>query len=133
MSEPSCIAPLAAALRHIESTREGGAYPHLGGGNQRALAAAILDALPPDWCGHADLIERLRKTVSDGHDVLDDQRATIVTLRAALEQALDRMEVVWANIGSDVTADQQEVAAQNLYFGMDEIRLAIVNPEEAGG
>ena len=47
MSSPDTPeAALAAALRQIEATRKGGEYPHLGGGNQNRLAAAILAAEP---------------------------------------------------------------------------------------
>jgi hypothetical protein len=52
-------------------------------------ATAILAALPPDWCGHEDLIARLRKTVDEGYGILMEQRANTATLRTALEDVAD--------------------------------------------
>jgi hypothetical protein len=50
-------------------------------------AAAILAALPDDWCGHADLASEMVRDRLLQLGVVKEANATIATLRAALEDA----------------------------------------------
>jgi hypothetical protein len=51
------------------------------------FAAAILDALPPDWCGHEDRINVLRESLAIMREAAVEHRHEIASLRAALERA----------------------------------------------
>jgi hypothetical protein len=55
----------------------------------RDYAAAILAALPPDWCGHADEIAYQKSVVESLHVGMDNALATIATLRAVEQAARD--------------------------------------------
>jgi hypothetical protein len=92
---PDARTALAAALRQIETTRKGGEYPHLGGGNQRSLAAAILAAMP-DWTLIEREDEQMLTPAPDAWAELSAkvrrQEAEIARLRAALTILLPAIE-----------------------------------------
>ena len=82
-------AALAAALRQIEATRKGGEYPHLGGGNQNRLAAAILAAEPRLTL--ADAVPDAERQITLLQDIAADNEAEIARLRAAVALVVRRL------------------------------------------
>jgi hypothetical protein len=52
-------------------------------------AAAILAALPPDWCGHEAIVRAHIRTGSAMGVEIAEQAATIATLRAALDGLME--------------------------------------------
>jgi broad specificity phosphatase PhoE len=85
------LAPLAAAVEKAgygEVTGDLDQYAEWGG-TPNETAAAILAALPPDWCGHADEIAYQKSVVESLHVGMDNALATIATLRAVEQAARD--------------------------------------------
>jgi broad specificity phosphatase PhoE len=85
---------LAAALAKVTRSfwPSGRAKMHVPGEVDewhRKTAAAILAALPPDWCGHADEIAYQKSVVESLHVGMDNALATIATLRAVEQAARD--------------------------------------------
>jgi hypothetical protein len=64
MTDPRTAA-LAEAL-HLIRHMHGNLWPPTDACGCKDEAAAILAALPPDWCGHADEINRQRLVAIDG-------------------------------------------------------------------
>jgi hypothetical protein len=93
--------------------------------DEYAVAAAILgergvflpDGMHPTD-DYAEIIDRWKA-------IAEDKERTIAALRAALEQALDRMEEAWKR--TDLQGQ-----SQSLWFGMEEVRAALATAEEAG-
>jgi hypothetical protein len=111
------LAPLAAAL-HAEAPLPASIWsqPVFVG-----WAAAALRSLPDDWCGHGAIVRAHIRTGSAMGVEIDEQAATIATLRAALDGLVEAGEAYF----------EAEAAAPGWEERYDALRAVLAAAKEA--